>query len=188
MSENSYSWLDEFPAVEQDGAPKADAWLDDYPAAEPITPEPESPAIVSGRAVLRGINDGLTFGFADEISSAMSATLNPLIGTGNNADTWGERYDLNVEGERALDRQLRENNSVASAAGGITGGLMPMLLTGGASLLPTAGRSAAAGPISRAASQGVTPPGGSKPHSSGGRERLHRLGLWRCVWLGICRR
>lgn len=157
MSENSYSWLDEFPAVEQDGAPKADAWLDDYPAAEPITPEPESPAIVSGRAVLRGINDGLTFGFADEISSAMSATLNPLIGTGNNADTWGERYDLNVEGERALDRQLRENNSVASAAGGITGGLMPMLLTGGASLLPTAGRSAAAGPISRAASQGVTP-------------------------------
>jgi len=106
----------------------------------------------TGRALLRGINDGLTFGFADEISSGLSATLNPLTGSGNDGDTWRERYDLNVEGERALDRQAREQNPAASIAGGIGGGLLPMALTAGASLLPAAGR-AASGPLTRATGQ-----------------------------------
>jgi len=109
----------------------------------------------TGRALLRGINDGLTFGFADEISSGLSATLNPLTGSGNDGDTWRERYDLNVEGERALDRQAREQNPAASIAGGIGGGLLPMALTAGASLLPAAGR-AASGPLTRATGQAAT--------------------------------
>lgn len=108
--------------------------------------------IGAGRSLLRGINDGLTFGFADEISSGLSATLNPVTGSGNDGDTWRERYDSNVEGERALDRQAREDNPAASAVGGVAGGMLPMALTAGASMLPAAGR-AATGPLSRAAAQ-----------------------------------
>ncbi len=122
------------------------------PVEQPAGQQSADAGIGTGRSLLRGINDGLTLGFADEVSSALSATLNPVIGSGNDGDTWRERYDRNVEGERALDRQAREKNPMASAAGGITGGLLPMLVTGGASLLPSAGRTAA-GPVSRAASQ-----------------------------------
>lgn len=154
MAENSNSWLDEFPAVEQQS--EAGTWLGEYPAVEQ-QPADQTSSIGTGRSLLRGINDGLTVGFADEISSALSASLNPLIGSGNDADTWRERYDLNVEGERALDRQAREQNPMASAAGGVTGGLMPMLITGGSSSLISTGRSAASGPLSRAASQGAAP-------------------------------
>jgi hypothetical protein len=111
-----------------------------------------SSGIGAGRSLLRGINDGLTFGFADEISSGLSATLNPVTGSGNDGDTWRERYDSNVEGERALDRQAREDNPAASAVGGVAGGMLPMALTAGASMLPAAGR-AATGPLSRAAAQ-----------------------------------
>lgn len=121
-------------------------------ASDPVVAQSDGGGIGAGRALLRGINDGMTFGFADEISSGLSATLNPVMGSGNDGDTWRERYDLNVEGERALDRQAREHNPAASIAGGIGGGLLPMALTAGASLLPSAGR-AAAGPVSRAAAQ-----------------------------------
>ncbi len=122
----------------------------EQPAAQPESEQ--LGGIGAARSLLRGANDALTFGFADEISSAASATLNPLAGTGNDGDTWGERYSKNVEGERALDRQARQNNPMASAAGGIAGGLLPMIATGGASLLPSAARSTA-GPISRVAAQ-----------------------------------
>ena len=132
--------------------PKA-AW-ESAPIEQPAAKQSSSDGsgIGTGRALLRGLNDSLTLGFADEISSAASATLNPLLGTGNDGDTWGERYDLNVEGERALDRDARQNNSMASAAGGAAGGLLPMLATGGASLLPSIGR-ATAGPVSRVAAE-----------------------------------
>ncbi len=141
-------WKDA-PIVGGDSGEQQSAW-----ASAPVVESPSETGIGAGRSLLRGINDGLTFGFADEISSAASAALNPLLGTGNDADTWRERYDLNVEGERALDRQSREQNPAASAAGGITGGLLPMVATAGASLLPSVGRTAA-GPLSRATSQSL---------------------------------
>lgn len=137
------------PVVDSKSEDQKPAW------ASASVVEPASGGEVgAGRSLLRGINDGLTFGFADEISSSASAALNPLLGTGNDGDTWRERYDLNVEGERALDRQSREQNPVASTVGGISGGLLPMAMTGGASLLPSATK-AASGPLSRAASQSV---------------------------------
>ncbi len=117
-------------------------------ASDPVE-QPKQEGIGAGRSLLRGINDGLTLGFADEISGGLSATLNPLLGSGNDGATWRERFDSNVEGERALDRQAREQNPAASIVGGIGGGLLPMALSAGASLLPAAGR--AAGPVSRAA-------------------------------------
>lgn len=95
-------WKDA-PIVDGDSGEQQSAW-----ASAPVVESPSESGIGAGRSLLRGINDGLTFGFADEISSAASAALNPLLGTGNDADTWRERYDLNVEGERALDRQSRE--------------------------------------------------------------------------------
>lgn len=143
------SWKDA-PIVSGESGDKQPAW-----ASAPMVEPAKDAGIGAGRSLLRGINDGLTFGFADEISSALAATVNPLTGSGNGGDSWRERYDLNVEGERALDRQAREQNPAASAAGGIAGGLLPMVATAGASLLPSAGRTVAGGPLSRAASQSV---------------------------------
>lgn len=143
-------WKDA-PVVGSESEQQQPAWKS-APIEQPAAQSGVDGGIGAGRSLLRGINDGLTFSFADEISSAASATLNPLIGSGNDGDTWGERYSKNVEGERALDRQAREQNPMASAAGGIAGGLLPMAVTAGASLLPSAGR-ATAGPVSRAASQ-----------------------------------
>ncbi|MGF0337509.1 hypothetical protein [Ectopseudomonas toyotomiensis] len=149
------NWKDA-PVVGSGSEQGQSAW-ERAPIEQPAAQQDAGGGIGAGRSLLRGINDGLTAGFADEISSAASAALNPILGTGNDGDTWRERYDLNVEGERALDRQARERNPAASALGGVTGGLLPMVTTGGASLLPSAGK-AAAGPLSRAASQAAAAP------------------------------
>ncbi|SER18907.1 hypothetical protein SAMN04244573_03056 [Azotobacter beijerinckii] len=66
----------------------------------------------------------------------------------NDGDTWKERYDKNVAGERALNQVAREQHPVVSGAGGAVGGLLPALATGGTSALPSAG-----GALTRAASQ-----------------------------------
>jgi hypothetical protein len=107
------SWKDA-PVVGVGSEQGQPAW-EHAPIEQPAAQQDAGGGIGAGRSLLRGINDGLTFGFADEISSAASAALNPILGTGNDGDTWRERYDLNVEGERALDRQAREQNPAASA-------------------------------------------------------------------------
>lgn len=101
------------------------------------------PEVSAGRAALRGFNDALTFGFADEISSGLSAALNPALGTGNEAETFRDRYERNLDGERALDSAGREQYPAASIGAGLVGGMLPAVATGGASLVPGAARAAA---------------------------------------------
>ncbi|WP_052489922.1 MULTISPECIES: hypothetical protein [Pseudomonas] len=102
------------------------------------------PEVGAFRAGLRGINDALTFGFADEISGGLAATLEPLTGSGNPGKTWRERYDQNVAGERALDAASRDQHPVANIGGGLVGGIVPMIATGGTSALPGLAKTATA--------------------------------------------
>lgn len=145
MPENQHDWLNAYPAADEPSTPQASSWLDQYPEVEPVK---KSPDVGVGRSLVRSINDGLYMGFADEISAAASATLNPVIGMGNDGDTWKDRYDKNVAGERATLQAAREQHPVVSAVGGAAGGLLPALATAGTSTVPSAG-----GAITRAAGQ-----------------------------------
>ncbi len=78
-------------------------------------------------AGVRGATDMLTFGFADEMAAGMDAALNPVFGTGKPGATFGERYDQNVEDQRAIDKADSENRFGSRLAGQgvgvVTGGL-----------------------------------------------------------------
>lgn len=145
MSENQHDWLNAYPVAEDTGTANASSWLDQYPTVEPAK---KSPDVGVGRSLVRSINDGLYMGFADEISAAASATLQPIIAMGADGDTWKDRYDQNVSGERAILSAAREQHPVVSAVGGAAGGLLPALATAGTSTVPSAG-----GAITRAANQ-----------------------------------
>lgn len=60
-------------------------------------------------AGIRGAADIATFGFADEIAAGMDAGLNPLLGTGKDGGSFGERYEKNVADQRAIDEADSEN-------------------------------------------------------------------------------
>ncbi|OPB16689.1 hypothetical protein BFW91_00975 [Pseudomonas fluorescens] len=113
-------------------------------AAPQAAAKPAAPEVGAFRAGLRGINDALTFGFADEISGGLAATLEPLTGSGNPGKSWRERYDQNVAGERALDAASRDQHPVANIGGGLVGGIVPMVVSGGATAVPGLARTAAA--------------------------------------------
>lgn len=71
---------------------------------------------------------GLTMGFSDEaIAKARS-----MFGDGS--------YDDYLRAEREAQRKYGEENPVANFAAEMGGGILPAIVTGGASLLPSAGR------------------------------------------------
>lgn len=80
---------------------------------------------------------GLTFGWADELESAVVATKDSLFG---NAD-WGEAFDKRLAKERAGQQAFRQLKPGQDIAGEVIGGFIPTAIallatpfTGGASL------------------------------------------------------
>lgn len=96
----------------------------------------------------RGVADTLSFGLADEIAAGGDALLNPILGTGNDGESLSERYNRNLEAQRATDKSDSENRPVARIAGQLTGGV-----TGGVGLAKN-GLSMAANAAGRGASLG----------------------------------
>lgn len=74
-------------------------------------------------SVVRGAADTMTFGMADELAAAADATLNPILGTGKNAGTWGERFNLNKTKERATDAADADQRGGYRVAGQLGGGV-----------------------------------------------------------------
>ncbi|MBX8516057.1 hypothetical protein K5D69_15280 [Pseudomonas cichorii] len=112
----------------------------------------------AGTAALRGVGDGLTFGFQDEILAGLDATVQPLIPVpenGSAAPTWRERYDENVANQRAQLKTGNEQHPVTSTAGAIVGGVVPALVSGGMSLPGSAAATAARQTTGRAMLQGA---------------------------------
>ena len=75
--------------------------------------------------------EGLSMGFADEAIAKMRAM------------TGDRSYEDYVAAEREARRQYGEEHPVANFAAEMGGGLLPAIVTGGASLLPSAGRTVA---------------------------------------------
>jgi hypothetical protein len=120
------------------------------PASSPASPQAYSyvkpPDVGTGEAFLRGAGDGLTFGFSDELVGGAKAALQPVFGTGDSSDSFGDRFDKNVDEQRGLLKAAQDQHPVATIAGGLVGGIAPAVLTGGttagASLAANVGRGA----------------------------------------------
>lgn len=140
-------------------------WWDDYPDAQPSSQNASSQQqdkpwystafsdtkneVGAGTAAVRGVGDGITFGFQDELIAGLDAAVQPLVSipeNGSSAETWRQRYDENVANQRAQLKAGQDQHPVASIAGSVVGGIAPALVTGGASLAATTtGRAVARG-------------------------------------------
>ncbi|MCV0395910.1 MAG: hypothetical protein K5872_06600 [Rhizobiaceae bacterium] len=74
-------------------------------------------------AIVRGAADLATFGLADEIAAGADAALNPILGTGRDAESFGQRFRANVADQRATDESDQENRFGYRLGGQIAGGV-----------------------------------------------------------------
>ncbi len=81
------------------------------PSTLPQTQQPPEPQQADARdnwlgradTFMRGAADTMSFGLADEIAAGGDALFNPLFGTGQNGGSLAERYDRNLNAQRATD-------------------------------------------------------------------------------------
>jgi len=130
----------------------ADPIIKAAPSAQPAASAAGSPVVSAAEAAIRGVGDGISLGFQDEIIAGLDAAVQPLISipeNGSSADTFSQRYAENTANQKALLKAGQEQHPVASLVGGLAGGLAPALVTGGmsagASLAANVGKGAAVG-------------------------------------------
>lgn len=95
------------------------------------------------KGALKAAGQGLTFGYADEIGSAIDATIpgreyisrvRPI----SQAETWQQRYDENLSRERGESKQFREENPATATGANIAGsiaGIVPLMAVAPQSLV-----------------------------------------------------
>ncbi|SDJ18912.1 hypothetical protein SAMN05428983_0554 [Agrobacterium fabrum] len=127
---------------------------------------------------VRGAADTLSFGLADEAAAAGDALFNPVFGTGKDGRSLSERYNANLEAQRATDAADSKDRFGYRLAGQIGGGV-----TGGVGLAK-GGLSATANAVERGASLGRVAAasagegavlGGAQGFGSGEQGFLNRL-------------
>lgn len=91
---------------------------------------------------LRGVEQGLTLGFGDEINAALSTLLDTMSGRNKDLSIIDD-YTKQRDESRAAFKAAEEAHPYISGAGNIAGGLAPALLTAGVSL-PAQGLAGAA--------------------------------------------
>jgi hypothetical protein len=76
---------------------------------------------------MRGAADVMSFGLADEAAAASDALFNPVFGTGKEGGSFSDRYDANLEAQRATDAADSKDRFgyrlAGQIGGGVTGGL-----------------------------------------------------------------
>lgn len=87
---------------------------------------------------VRGAADTASFGLSDEMAAAADAALNPVLGTGQDEETFSKRYAKNVSKERATDRADADNRFKQRLGGQLTGGMLQAGALVRAGLSPTA--------------------------------------------------
>lgn len=108
----------------------------------PITPDEvaeDSTASVSDgySPKISQVGKGLTFGFFDELQGLEAGASNSianLFGRGNDQGFWGN-YDATVKNIREKDQKYEKENPWTSAGLQLSGGVLPAVASGGASLL-----------------------------------------------------
>lgn len=131
-------------------------------AARPSSSAPAPFSTGAGSQLLQG----LTLGFSDEAIAAMRSAMGQ-----------GAYEDL-VKGEREALRQYSEANPVTSTAAQIAGGVVPAVVTGGASLIPGVTRAAAStmGPKAAALLFGTKPTVGRLAATGAGSGAVSAVG------------
>lgn len=78
-------------------------------------------------ATMRGAADMMSFGLADEIAAGGDALFNPIFGSGQDGESFSDRYNANLEQQRGIDEADSENRFGyrlgGQLAGGLTGGV-----------------------------------------------------------------
>lgn len=92
----------------------------------------ESPGMVESG--LRGLEQGATLGFGDEINSALSTLLNKATGQATPGLGILDEYRKQLEESRGAFKAAEEAHPYISGAANLAGGIAPALLTGGGSL------------------------------------------------------
>lgn len=78
----------------------------DNPTVTAKVEQPEDPRdsfIGKVDTVMRGAADTMSFGLADEIAAGGDALFNPVFGTGQDGGSISDRYNANLEAQRATD-------------------------------------------------------------------------------------
>lgn len=137
--------------------------------AEPAPPPQDKPwysnplsdtkdEVGAGTAAIRGVGNGITLGFQDEILAGLDAAVQPLIPipeNGSSAETWRKRFDENVANQRAQLKTGQDQHPYISAAGDLAGGAGLALATGGTSMGATTAGTAARQTAGRAIATGA---------------------------------
>ncbi|RVJ07860.1 hypothetical protein CN193_04850 [Sinorhizobium meliloti] len=99
------------------------------PSTSPQTQQPSEPQQADARdnwlgradTFIRGAADTMSFGLADEIAAAGDALFNPLFGTGQDGGSLSERYDRNLNAQRATDELDAKKRMAERLTGQILG-------------------------------------------------------------------
>lgn len=114
-----------------------------------------APEISSVGAVQNGLEDMLLFGGKDELFAGLDAAAQPLFGTGNDGQSFSDRYDKNLVDQRAYVKASEDQHPALNTLGGVAGAIAPALLTGGASLAGTGARASLAATSAKSAALGA---------------------------------
>lgn len=112
--------------------------------ADPTASAATDPLNNAARVLLHGA----TFGYGDELTAGVNAAADAASAAlhgGSFHDTFGPAYDQRVAAERAALAKTKAAHPVASFAGEVAGGALPLVLSGGTSALATGGRLAKLG-------------------------------------------
>lgn len=97
----------------------------EWSAANEGDKQPEKRTVGALEASNRGVEQGLTFGFGDELMAGAMAPVEAVVGgLQGKGFGLGDAYNRNLERERAMLQQARKDSPIASAVGEIGGGLM----------------------------------------------------------------
>ena len=144
-------FFDEKDIVEEDDFfDKSDLVQDDL---ELNTQEPTPQEVGIGEAGLRGAAQGLTFGFADELTGAGEAAYETLTGEDQLKDII-DNYAKYRDESRKEYEAAEEDQGAAYLTGEFAGGILPAFFTGGAAL-PALGRTAAKQAFKSGATKGA---------------------------------
>jgi hypothetical protein len=122
------------PSFDVDAAIKSGASVGDVANYLAANASPPSQSSAKGQSVIdysRALNNGLSFGFSDNVEAALN-TL-PIIGNKKPNESYGDAYNRNLAQIRGEMEKFQQAKPLQAGATELLGGAIPALLTGGGS-------------------------------------------------------
>jgi len=119
----------------------------------------------------RGLAQGMTMGFSDELTAGMRALLNK-----KKEQSLKDAYNANLQEERTALHESSERSPWVYGASDIAGSVLPAIASGGASLLPLAGKESLRQVLKRGGAKALTSELGTIAAGSGAAGGVEALG------------